>query len=107
MVRRKDRTRKVVKEWVRTPGGRLVLHVYRKKAKGKAKCALCKSELHGVSMEGAKSQKRVTRIFGGHLCHKCTERLITLATRVKEGTIKMDDVPISMREFVDVLVKNL
>jgi len=66
----------------RTPGGRITILI--KKAKGSyAKCAICKEPLQGVVRDHPrnlrkypKSQKRVSRIFGGHLCHKCLERII-------------------------------
>ena len=105
MVRRKDRTTKVIREVVKTPG-RKKLRVRRKRTNGKVRCALCKNELHGIG-DGAKSKKRTTRIFGGHLCHKCVERIITLATRVKEGVLSLESIPISLRSFVEKMVKSL
>ncbi len=107
MVRRKDRTTKVIRTSVKTPGGKKKLHVCRKKGKGKAKCALCNAELHGVRQESAKSKKRTTRIFGGHLCHNCVERIITFAARIKQGVLSLESIPISLRAFVEKMVKSL
>ena len=71
----------------RTPGGRITVLI--KKAKGqKHKCAICKRPLFGVVHDHPrrlrkypKSQKRVSRIFGGYLCHRCLEKLIKESVR--------------------------
>ena len=66
----------------RTPGGRITVLIKKKKGK-MSRCALCKEKLRGVARDHPrylrkypKSQKRVSRIFGGYLCHRCLERLI-------------------------------
>ncbi|HIP90427.1 MAG TPA: 50S ribosomal protein L34e [Candidatus Nanopusillus sp.] len=66
----------------RTPGGRISMLI--KKAKGNPpKCAVCKKPLRGVVRDHPrklrkynKTQKRVSRIFGGYLCHSCLEKLL-------------------------------
>ena len=71
----------------RTPGGRITILI--KKAKGDyAKCAICKEPLRGVVRDHPrrlrkypKTQKRVSRIYGGYLCHKCLENLLKKAVR--------------------------
>lgn len=45
------------------------------------KCAVCKKVLHGLPRANKlkklnKSQKRVSRIFGGYLCSKCAKEVI-------------------------------
>ncbi|MCD6522863.1 MAG: hypothetical protein J7K68_03865 [Candidatus Diapherotrites archaeon] len=56
------------------------------------KCAICGAKLHGVSNKGSKTQKRPTRIFAGVLCHRCVRELVTIKTRIKNNTIKEEDV---------------
>lgn len=66
----------------RTPGGRTSILI--KKAKGNPpKCAICKRPLQGVVRDHPrrlrkynKTQKRVSRIFGGYMCHDCLEKLL-------------------------------
>ena len=71
------RSRSVKKISKRTPGGRVVIH-FKKKRPGYAKCALCKRELHGVARGRSseirklqRSQRRVSRPYGGYLCSTC------------------------------------
>ncbi len=71
------RSRSVKKVVKRTPGGRLVVH-FKKKRAGYPKCAICKRELHGVARGRSsevrklpRSQRRVSRPYGGYLCSSC------------------------------------
>lgn len=52
------------------------------------KCAKCGKELHGISLrrirELSKSQKRVSRKYGGYLCTNCTREKIKQEVRKKE-----------------------
>ncbi len=66
----------------RTPSGRITVLIKKKKG-SYTKCAICKRPLNGVVRAHPrdlarinKTQKRVSRIFGGYLCHKCLERLL-------------------------------
>ena len=66
---------------LRTPGGRNVMH-YAKRKPGKAKCAVCKTELKGIKADIpskikklSKSQKTVARPYS-NLCSACMRRLI-------------------------------
>ena len=61
----------------RTPSGRIVIRLKKKKPK-KAKCAICKKPLHGVPRlipskmkKLAKTKKRPERLYGGYLCSRC------------------------------------
>ncbi len=67
---------------VRTPGGRVKLHLRRKKP-SKAKCALCKKPLTGVSYgrqayirKLSKSERIPERPYGGNLCSECMRNTI-------------------------------
>jgi len=72
----------------KTLSGRITIIV--KKKKGKVtKCAMCKRPLNGIVREHPRdlarinrSQKRISRIYGGHLCHRCLDRL--LKNKVRE-----------------------
>ena len=66
----------------RTPGGRTVLQLKKRKPK-KAHCAKCGDTLKGVPRERPfkiknmpKTMKRPERPFGGVLCSRCTRRVI-------------------------------
>jgi len=71
----------------KTPSGRITILI--KKAKGDyMKCSICKKPLRGIVRDHPrnlrkypKSQKRVSRIFGGYLCHKCLERVLKESIR--------------------------
>ncbi len=70
----------------------------------KASCAVCKSALAGVST-GSRTEKSVSRKFGGHLCHACTLRVIRDATRVKDKSKRMEDVDLVYKKYVEQLAK--
>ncbi len=80
MPRPRYRTRSLRKVFVRTPGGRLVIH-YEKRNKGWYKCAICGRPLAGVPREPKdypKSSRRPERPYGGYLCAECLRRELTL-----------------------------
>ena len=71
----------------KTPGGRYVIHLEKRKP-GIARCAICKKPLHGIPRERpykmrniAKSEKKVNRKYGGYLCSKCSRELIKQEVR--------------------------
>lgn len=70
------------KHFVRTPSGRVVIRVIKKR--GYPKCAKCKKPLHGVRLGRglAKSEKRVNRPFGGYLCSRCAREILKERVRV-------------------------
>ena len=66
----------------RTPGGRVVVHLKKKKI-GKPKCAICGKPLHGMPRliqskfkNLPKSKKRPQRPYGGYLCSKCMREVL-------------------------------
>lgn len=65
MPRPHERAMKVVK--YRTP--KKLKTRYKRKKKGRPKCALCKSILHG-------KMKKKSRKYGGYLCSKCTRKTL-------------------------------
>ncbi|MHA1607648.1 MAG: 50S ribosomal protein L34e [Candidatus Freyarchaeota archaeon] len=81
------RSRSLKRKKVRTPGGRLVTHYWRRTVR-KYRCAVCGGVLHGcpTSKEDeklAKTKKRPERPYGGYLCHRCLRAMIK--AKVREG----------------------
>ncbi|VWU50717.1 60S ribosomal protein L34 [Hepatocystis sp. ex Piliocolobus tephrosceles] len=75
---------------VRTPGGRLTIHVVKKKA-AKPKCADCKNEIQGVkalrpidNQRADKKHRTVSRAYGGSICAKCIRERIMRAFLFEE-----------------------
>lgn len=71
------RSKTTKRKLVRTPGGRLALHVIAKKH-DYPKCAVCKRPLHGfpraTSREERRGHRPPSRIFGGYLCASCLKQ---------------------------------
>lgn len=67
----------------RTPSGRITI-LEKPKKEGKRLCAKCKQPLRGIKQYTKVqlrsrvnlTQKRVSRIYGGYLCHKCLEEML-------------------------------
>ncbi len=78
-MRRTPRSRKLRRVYVRTPGGRTVVH-YEKRKHDVPKCAICKRPLNGFpklrTKDLRKGHRPPSRIFGGYLCHQCLEKFI-------------------------------
>ncbi|MFA5405986.1 MAG: 50S ribosomal protein L34e [Candidatus Nanoarchaeia archaeon] len=77
MTSLKSKSKRIVSR--RLPGGKTVQH-RESKMKGKATCAKCGAELHGIPRnvsKSCKSEKTVNRPFGGHYCSKCMREKIT------------------------------
>ncbi|SBT74739.1 60S ribosomal protein L34, putative [Plasmodium malariae] len=75
---------------VRTPGGKLTVHVVKKKA-GKPKCADCKTAIQGVkalrpadNRRARKKNRTVSRAYGGSICAKCIRERIMRAFLFEE-----------------------
>ncbi len=74
----------------RTPkNGSKVFHERRKP--GKAVCAICGKELHGVKInltsevrKFAKSQRTVARPYGGYICSDCLRKLMKERARLSK-----------------------
>ncbi|RLG53031.1 MAG: 50S ribosomal protein L34e [Thermoproteota archaeon] len=76
------RSRSLKRRFIRTPGGRTVVH-YKKKRHSYAKCAVCKGRLNAVPTgprveirKLPKSMRRPNRPYGGYLCPKCLREKI-------------------------------
>jgi len=72
----------------KTPGGRVSLHLKKRKPK-KAHCGKCGIDLKGVPRERPykmkhmpKTMKRPERPYGGVLCSKCSRRLFIEKARL-------------------------
>ena len=80
--RKRARSRKMRKIFVKLPGNKVTLH-YKKRKPGHVRCANCKIELKGTLRERPavmrnlpKTYKRPSRIYGGYLCSNCTRQLL-------------------------------
>merc|ERR1711860_35648 len=79
---------------VKTPGGRLVYHLLRKKGSG-AKCRECRCVLNAIAHSGTtckwkhlpKKKRTVARAYGGNLCHRCVRHKIIRAFLIEEQKI--------------------
>jgi len=87
MVRPALRSRSLAKRYVRTPGGRTVVH-YHKRKPSPAKCAVCGRSLNGVPRlrpvelrKLPKSLRRPERAYGGYLCPRCLRELLKKSIR--------------------------
>lgn len=87
MPRPSQRTRSRKRSPKRLPGGGATLH-YKKEKVGSSRCARCSQILSGApglaqSKMGklTASQKRIQRMYGGHLCHICLQDLLKQAVR--------------------------
>lgn len=63
---------------------------------------MCGSALHGTPAGTrwlSRSEKRPERAFGGTLCHSCTEYVLKLKSRVREGTMPLQDVEPTHRKY--------
>lgn len=104
--RPRHRSRSLKRIQRRTPGGRTVTK-YKKRTPAKHKCAVCRAVLHGKprgvsskikNLPGSK--RKVNRPFGGMLCTKCSRNVLSLRARLKNGSLNLSDIPISLRKFV-------
>jgi len=69
----KYKSRSKIQKFVKTPGGRTIVH-YKGKKLSKSICAICGKMLAG---------KRPERPHGGNLCSSCTRRKIIESARAK------------------------
>ena len=86
-----------------TKSGRNVIH-YRRASASQPHCAICRTELHGISVKGGKTRKSNSRLFGGVLCANCTADIVKLGSRVEQGDMKLTDIGIKQRSYVLQLV---
>lgn len=92
MPRPRHRSRSLRRVYVRTPGGRTVIH-YEKGKPSHAKCAVCGAILNSVPRlrpvelrKLPKSLRRPERMYGGVICPRCLKTLLKQAIR---GTISI------------------
>jgi len=88
MVTGRFKSRTFRRVFRKTPGGRTVKH-YKLRKPAKAKCSGCGDVLKGIArgrpsrMKNLpKSQKTVSRPYGGNLCSKCMRQAIISKIRV-------------------------
>lgn len=88
MVEGKKRSRRFRRIFVKTPGGKTVLH-YEKRKPSKPICGICGEVLRGVAVERKsklrnmpKSKKRPSRPYAGNLCSKCMREKLKARARL-------------------------
>ncbi len=60
---------------VKLPSGKSITRVVKRKS-NVAYCGLCGGILHGIRRDTVKSQRTVSRLHGGSICHNCLKRLL-------------------------------
>ena len=75
---------------VRTPGGRLAPQILKKRVKS-PRCAVCKTQLQGLKQVATaqwknlkQRERKVSRAYGGSVCHSCVKDKITRAFLLEE-----------------------
>ena len=102
----KNRSNSVRKLHVRTPKRGHVIH-YRRRVKGNTHAdAITGERLQGVNSKQGKSasNKVPNRKFGGNISSSTSSRVIKFATRVKEGTMKLEEVDVRLLSHVKGLL---
>jgi len=100
----KNRSTSVRRVPRRTPKGSTI-HYSRKRSGNRHSCALSGNPLQAVSSEKAKTgNRRPNRKFGGALSSQAASRVIIIASRVKEGAMKLDEVDLTMLPYVKRLL---
>ncbi|MGC8924101.1 MAG: hypothetical protein ACP5KJ_02840 [Candidatus Micrarchaeia archaeon] len=75
----------------------------KKKIKHNASCAICNTHMSSVSYsrkEKGKSSRKPSRMFGGYLCHTCTENLLRYKIWLKEKKIGKNEIPIEFKKYM-------
>jgi len=90
MPKGREKSGRFRKVSVRTPGGKVAVHL-RERKPNKAKCAHCKKQLSGVPRERPakmanmpKTAKRPERPYGGALCSACTRVVMKAKARSEQ-----------------------
>ncbi|MBN1786197.1 MAG: 50S ribosomal protein L34e [Candidatus Methanofastidiosa archaeon] len=89
MVRGMYRSRSLKRKQVRIPSGTSVIH-YKRKMTSKHKCAECGTQLGGIPRgtpnqigKTSKSERTVSRPYGGYLCASCLKKKIRNEVRAE------------------------
>lgn len=98
----KNRSGSVRKIYVKAPK-RKTIH-YKRREKGKKHCCpISGQRLPGVISSKGKA-KRPNRKFGGNLSSSASSQVIKLAARIREGSLKLEDVDFRLRKYVEGLL---
>ena len=83
----------------------LFLH-FKKKRAGKPSCFGCGAAIQGAahSEELSKTQRFPSRAFGFSLCHSCLAEAVSFAARVSKNEVRLADVNIKLRPFVEKIL---
>lgn len=86
-MHRNKRFRKVFR---RMPGGKTIKKHFRRKTHKKA-CMLCCAVLRG---------NKPGRKYSGQLCPACTCTVVVAKTRLREGTLKTEEISPRLKKFL-------
>jgi len=104
----KNRSNSVRKIHKRTPKSGKTIHYKRIEKTGKHSDSITGKRLQAVSSKQGlpKSSRRPNRKFGGSLTSATASRVIIIASRVKEGSMKLEDVDIRMLPYVKRMLQS-
>ncbi|MCX8166623.1 MAG: 50S ribosomal protein L34e [Candidatus Micrarchaeota archaeon] len=109
MPKPKNRSRSMRKLYRKLPSGKTVTRFKRKNSENMQRDAITKEPLQGTSNSRklSKSEKSVTRKYGGYLSHRNVQKIMEYATLIEQGELSLKDVPLSMRKYVKNEVERL
>ena len=109
MVARRYRSTGSRRRVRRSSTGKQVI-IYKNRRAAPAICAICDCKLNAVPRGSvvemrklAKTEKRPERVFGGVLCHACTQQIVKEKVRIGAGVINRKDVPLMHLKYVEML----
>ena len=102
----KNRSTSVRKIHKRTPKGGKAVHYKRVAKSGRHSDPITGQKLQAVSSRQGqpKSSRRPNRKFGGALTSAMSSRVIIVASRVKEGGMKLEEVDLRLLPYVKRLL---
>lgn len=102
MTAPKNRSNSVRKIKYRAPSGESRVR-FRRRLKGNVhRCAVSGDKLTGVhTLSGlTPSRRRPKRVFGGRLSPGTTKRVLTYRSRLEQGLITLDQVPVQLLPYM-------
>ncbi len=88
------RSRSRRKIYRRTPSGKVKI-IIREKKKKNGRCGICKSKI---------KFKKNSRILGD-ICNSCLSTVISYYTKIINNDMKIEDVDLIFRKYVEILLK--
>ncbi|MCC7570392.1 hypothetical protein KO465_03535 [Candidatus Micrarchaeota archaeon] len=107
MTKPLNRSTSKTKKFVRTPGGKTIVRYAARNKTKKHYSAISHEPLRGVSSDSklSKSQRVPNRKYAGHLSPSELRVILKFSNRVKLGMMKIDDVDIKYKKYVEAQLK--